>query len=106
MVSEERKMLRRALTMQTQRVRMITRSDLLLLTQYVAGERYNEEINEQAKEFDREEAKEYFIYFANTILSSCKMRLLDERYRLDNELLSCFREDEMILLSKLLQGDF
>lgn len=105
-VSEERKMLRRALTMQTQRVRMITRSDLLLLTQYVAGERYNEEINEQAKEFDREEAKEYFIYFANTILSSCKMRLLDERYRLDNELLSCFREDEMILLSKLLQGDF
>lgn len=104
-VSEERKMLRRALTMQTQRVRMITRSDLLLLAQYVAGERYNEDINEQAKEFDREEAKENFIDFANTILAGCKMRLLDERYRLDRELLSCFREDEMFLLSRLLQGE-
>lgn len=105
-VKEERKKIRRALTMQTQRVRIISRSDLLLLIQYVTAKRYQKELEEQERGFERDEAKERFINFANIILSRCGMRLLDERYRLDAILLSCIRTDEMLLLSELLQYDF
>lgn len=104
-LTEERKKLRRALTMQSSQVRMITRSDLLLLIQYVAGRRYQKEVEQQGKAFRGAEAKEQFVVFANTILSGCKMRLLDEKYRLDAALLSCFRDDEMILFFELLRGE-
>lgn len=105
-VKEERKRIRRALTMQSQRVRIISRSDLLLLIQYVMAKRYQRELEEQERDFDRDEAKEQFINFANTILLSCGMREMDEQYRLDAALLSCIRTDEVLLLSELLQDDF
>lgn len=101
-VSGEKRKLRRALTMQAQRVHTVTRSDLLLLMQYVSGERYKKEIEENGSQFDPEEAKRQFVEFSNTVLDGCGMRPLDERYRLDANLLACFEgEDVKLLVEKL-----
>lgn len=104
-VSNERRKVRRELTMQTQRVHTVTRSDLLLLMQYVSGERYKKEIEENGSEFDPEEAKRQFVEFSNTVLSGCGMRLLDERYRLDANLLACFEGEDIKLLAEKLEEE-
>lgn len=104
-VSNERRKVRRELTMQTQRVHTVTRSDLLLLMQYVSGERYKKEIEENGSEFDPEEAKRQFVEFSNTVLDGCGMRTLDERYRLDANLLACFEGEDVKLLAEKLEEE-
>lgn len=104
-VSNERRKVRRELTMQTQRVHTVTRSDLLLLIQYVSGERYKKEIKENRSGFDPEEAKRQFVEFSNTVLDGCGMRPLDERYRLDANLLACFEGDDVKLLAEKLEEE-
>ncbi len=56
--------------------------------------------------YDQKEARQAFISLADTILTSCDMREINEQYRLDHLILSGITNEEVILLGDLLDLDF
>lgn len=86
-----------------QRVRVVQRSDLLILAQYIIYKEAAEQESLEDYEYDAQRVKDKFIHYANGILDSCGMRRVDPEYMLDYLLLSCFDEKEMYLFSEVLE---
>lgn len=72
------------------RVHLISRSDLLILIQYIIYDRHGDEL--YAEQRNKNAAREDFIQYANGIMESCGMRKIDENYMLDDVLLLCLDE--------------
>lgn len=103
---EAKKIISKKLKNQKTRVRNIQRSDLLLLIQYIFSVRYDQQIRKNMTGYDQKEARQAFISLADTILTSCDMREINEQYRLDHLILSGITNEEVILLGDLLDLDF
>ena len=106
LVKGVRKIVVKELKKQKTRVRNIQRSDLLLLIQYIYSVKYDIEIQNSQTGYQKEAATQGFLSLANTILSTCGMREISADYRLDQLLLSCITDDEIILLGDLLDTSF
>lgn len=102
-VKEARKRLEKSRSIQSQRVRTIRRSDLLVLLQYISYEKYLEGESGGDEGYSGMEAKNEFVSMANTVLESCGMRPVDPRYRLDHTLLLCFEQDNVFLFSEIFE---
>lgn len=100
---EKQKKLQQEIRKSGQRVRVVQRSDLLILAQYIIYKEAAEQENLEDYEYDAQRVKDKFIHYANGILDSCGMRRVDPEYMLDYLLLSCFDEKEMYLFSEVLE---
>lgn len=105
-VKHATKIISAELKKQKTRVRNIQRSDLLLLIQYTFSVKYDQKLQETLAPYNREDATKGFLTLANTILTSCNMRKVNAQYRLDQLLLSCITDEEIILLGDLLDKTF
>ena len=56
--------------------------------------------------YRKEDAIDGFVTLSNTILTTCGMRGINPSYRLDQLLLSCITDEEIILLGNLLDTSF
>ncbi len=99
----ERKKLRRQIGAQKHRYHLVHREDLLPLLHYVGQKKYMESIQEKMSDYNREEAREYFITFANTALTACRMVPISEEYELDSLLLHSFREEDMYSMADMME---
>lgn len=97
-----RKEMQKELKKMKQRVHLIQRSDLLVLTQYIVYQKMVEEIG-QDKVYHAESARKEFREYADRILEVCGMRKFDESYMLDFVLLSCFDQEEMYLFGDVIE---
>ena len=77
-----------------------------LLIQYTFSVKYDQKLQETLAPYNREDATMGFLTLANTILTSCNMRKVNAQYRLDQLLLSCITDEEIILLGDLLDKTF
>ena len=100
---EKQKKLQQEIRKSGQRVRVVQRSDLLILAQYIIYKEAAEQESLEDYEYDAQRVKDKFIHYANGILDSCGMRRVDPEYMLDYLLLSCFDEKEMYLFSEVLE---
>ena len=100
---EKQKKLQQEIRRSGQRVRVVQRSDLLILAQYIIYKEAAEQESLEDYEYDARRVKDKFIHYANGILDSCGMRRVDSEYMLDYLLLSCFDEKEMYLFSEVLE---
>lgn len=100
---EKQKKLQQEIRRSGQRVRVVQRSDLLILAQYIIYKEAAEQESLEDYEYDARRVKDKFIHYANGILDSCGMRRVDPEYMLDYLLLSCFDEKEMYLFSEVLE---
>ena len=100
---EKQKKLQQEIRKSGQRVRVVQRSDLLILAQYIIYKEAAEQESLEDYEYDAKTVKDKFIHYANGILDSCGMRRVDPEYMLDYLLLSCFDEKEMYLFSEVLE---
>lgn len=100
---EKQKKLQQEIRKSGQRVRVVQRSDLLILAQYIIYKEAAEQESLEDYEYDAQRVKDKFIHYANGILDSCGMRRVDSEYMLDYLLLSCFDEKEMYLFSEVLE---
>lgn len=91
---EAKKKLEKQILKQKKNCRTIQREDLLPLIHCVAQIRY--ETVCQTEDYNQKEAKQLFVELADATLTACQMAPINEEYELDNWLLSCFGEDEMI----------
>ncbi|MBE5936955.1 MAG: hypothetical protein E7265_02875 [Lachnospiraceae bacterium] len=94
-VKAARKALIRALTMQKQRVKNVSRSELLILLSYIVQNRYETELQQTEMDYDRNLAVSGFIKSANAMLLVCGMREINENYYVDALLLAGYGEEEM-----------
>ncbi len=100
---EKQKKLQQEIRRSGQRVRVVQRSDLLILAQYIIYKEAAEQESLEDYEYDARRVKDKFIHYANGILDSCGMRRVGPEYMLDYLLLSCFDEKEMYLFSEVLE---
>ena len=100
---EKQKKLQQEIRKSGQRVRVVQRSDLLILAQYIIYKEAAEQESLEDYEYDAQRVKDKFIHYANGILDSCGMRRVDPEDMLDYLLLSCFDEKEMYLFSEVLE---
>ena len=100
---EKQKKLQQEIRKSGQRVRVVQRSDLLILAQYIIYKEAAEQESLEDYEDDAQRVTDKFIHYANGILDSCGMRRVDPEYMLDYLLLSCFDEKEMYLFSEVLE---
>ena len=105
-VKDARKTITKELKKQKTRVRNIQRSDLLLLIQYIYSVKYDSETQQNLTGYRKEDAIDGFVTLSNTILTTCGMRGINPSYRLDQLLLSCITDEEIILLGNLLDTSF
>lgn len=98
----ERKKLRRRIVDQKQRYHLVHREDLLPLLHYVGQEKYMRSIQGK-RDYNNEEAREYFITFANTALTACRMVPVSEEYELDSLLLHSFQEEDMYSMAEMME---
>jgi len=105
--NEEAKMEeKKKLAIYSQRVHQVQRNDLLILIQYIFYNSYMTETTDNAgkkKTYVKEEAMHEFCEYANGILETCGMRLMNESYLFDAMLFACFGKKEMYLFSELLE---
>lgn len=102
-VAEAKKQLKRAITMQGQRVRLINRTELLILLSYIIQDRYTLWINETGAVYDMQVIKEHFTKAANSMLTVCGMRPIDEAYYVDAVLLACYGEKGIYQFTEVLE---
>ena len=105
-IKDARKVITKELKKQKTRVRNIQRSDLLLLIQYIYSVKYDSETQHSLTGYRKEDAINGFVTLSNTILTTCGMREINPSYRLDQLLLSCITDDEIVLLGNLLDTSF
>jgi len=87
---------------QKQRCRLVQRSDILPMVQYVAARHYME-MQKTEEEYSSADARQLFVNMAAEVLKRCDMAPLDKHYRLDHILLSCFETGEVSYMSELLE---
>lgn len=87
---------------QKQRCRLVQRSDILPMVQYVAARHYME-MQKTEEEYSSVDARQLFVNMAAEVLKRCDMAPLDKHYRLDHILLSCFETGEVSYMSELLE---
>ena len=87
---------------QKQRCRLVQRSDILPMVQYVAARHYME-MQKTEEEYSSTDARQLFVNMAAEVLKRCDMAPLDKHYRLDHILLSCFETGEVSYMSELLE---
>ena len=78
----------------------------LLLIQYIYSVKYDSETQQNLTGYRKEDAIDGFVTLSNTILTTCGMRGINPSYRLDQLLLSCITDEEIILLGNLLDTSF
>lgn len=100
---EAKKLLKRAITMQGQRTKLINRTELLILLSYIIHDRYTLELNETSEEYDMNKAKLRFIKAADSMLTVCGMRPINEDYYLDSLLLACYGEKGIYQFTEVLE---
>ena len=100
---EEQREEKKKLAVYSQRVHQVQRSDLLILIQYVFYKSVMTDIEERKYYYNRETAKNDFCEYANGILETCGMRLLNESYLFDALVFACFGEKDMYLFSEILE---
>lgn len=100
---EEKKEEKKKLAAYSQRIHQVQRNDLLILIQYVFYKRVMTDIEDRKYQYNRERAKEDFCEYANGILETCGMRLLNESYLFDAMVFACFGEKDMYLFSEILE---
>lgn len=103
-VEAAKREIHKLLKRQKQRTHNIRRSDLLILIQYVSQKRYLRKIGRAGTDYEEERAKDEFVKMADTILSMCGMRPIDDTYQLDYLILQCFGQEDIYLLSEILEG--
>ena len=84
------------------RCRLVQRKDILPMILYVAQYRYIEKNDKEKKDYEQEEAKNYFIELANATLSACGMTSISKKIKLDMLLLSTFQKEEMYSYSEVI----
>lgn len=84
------------------RCRLVQRKDILPMILYVAQHRYIEKNDKEKKDYEQEEAKNYFIELANATLSACGMTSISKKIKLDMLLLSTFQKEEMYSYSEVI----
>lgn len=102
---EVKSYLQKQRSLQGQRIRNVKRSDLLILLQYVCQKKYYEGLADENQEYSGIAAKKEFVETANTVMDACGMRRIDPAYRIDYILLSCFREDDVLLFAEIFEED-
>ena len=100
---EEQREEKKKLAVYSQRVHQVQRCDLLILIQYVFYKSVMTDIEERKYYYNRETAKNDFCEYANGILETCGMRLLNESYLFDALVFACFGEKDMYLFSEILE---
>jgi len=78
---------------QKRRCVVIQRSDILPLLLHASQYDYRKKYKD--KQYNAQEAKKYFVEFANTVLAVCSMTPINSLYELDTALLACFQPEEM-----------
>lgn len=78
---------------QKRRCVVIQRSDILPLLLHASQYDYRKKYKD--KQYNAQEAKKYFVEFANTVLAVCSMTPINPLYELDTALLACFQPEEM-----------
>lgn len=82
------------------RIAMLTRADLLPLIHFVSQERYLE--HQGGEDYQQKEAVEFFVDLADATLRACGMESVNRKFSIDYLLLSCFKENEMLTFSEIL----
>lgn len=77
------------------RRKIVKRGDLLPLIHYVAQQRYIQETEKNSLPYDQLTAKNYFRTMADAVMIACSMEPLNDNFRYDWILMSCFGEEEM-----------
>ncbi len=98
-INNTKSTLNRELMYINQRIRQIQRLDLLIPIQYIAQRTYMSDFPDS---YNPEMAKDYFINQANTILQSCGMRPINDKYEIDYIMLECYCKEEMYLFFEFL----
>ncbi len=99
----ERKKLRQKMAAQKQRYHLVHREDLLPLLHYLGQKKYMESIRGKMSHYNKEDAREFFITFANTTLAACRMLPVSEEYELDSLLLHSFQEEDMYSIADMME---
>ena len=102
-VSDGKKLLKRAVTMQGQRTKLINRTELLILLSYVIQDRYTLELNETGEEYDMNTARTRFVKAADSMLTICGMRTINKEYYIDAILLACYGRKGIYQFAELLE---
>lgn len=96
-------LLRKLLVEQEQRCHFVQREDLLPLIHYVAQIRYMHMINEQEMTYCRDDAVNFFIQLADSILAECCMAPVNTKYQLDFLLLTCYGKENLYSLADVIE---
>lgn len=94
-VGEARKWLEEYRKEHKRRRQIVKRKDLLPLIHYIAQQEYVRENEKKGLAYDPMSAKKYFQTMADAVMIACSMAPLDENYRYDWILMSCFDKEEM-----------
>lgn len=85
------------------RRKIVKRTDLLPLIHYVAQQRYLQENETNGLPYDQMVAKKQFRTMADAVMIACNMAPIDEDYRYDMILMSCFDKEEMYSYMDILE---
>ncbi len=86
-----------------QRCRLIGREDILPLIHYIVQKRYFKMMENDPEKYDQNEAINYFISTADSILLKCGMAPISESYRSDFLMISSFSEGDMYSLNEMVE---